>query len=358
MLGHNAALVRGNKDLAHNLAIGDPAIVRQHIEDWCIGTEEVRKHTTMASLTFNGYPEMKAKNALLNAIEDFGFKTGIYIIPTLGAKHALHAALYAVKKVHSLAEPLSFNPYEIRFPTPYWVSYPEIIMMQGLQPPNPFQVNYWFGKPFVVDIIASPNNPDGKHVDHSDADVVIWDAAYASKIYGSNPVQPLKSDISIWSGGKLTGLVNERVGWLSTDNYHYSIMAAHYVEMTTSGVSSVAQYFVADAMRFLYESDPSPKSLRANFARNMDIICELPIEYSTHTEMYLENGNWYPRGMFLWMNIPEHERLEKALEASKIAVLRGAACGMKEPGWFRWSLGLSNDETRMAVQKLTKELKK
>ena len=335
MWEHEKALVRDVTNIKYNLAIGDPKIIRIQLP--------FPRMSIPQELT-GGYPSLDATVKLREIIEQFGLTTGTYIVPTVGAKQALHAALAALPSQH------------IHTPAPYWVSYPTMALYA-----DNAALNQTGAEKVATHIVASPNNPDGRHQSAPESyRYLIWDAAYASQLYGSSQHQEIgkKCDVSVWSGGKLTGNVSARVGWLTTNNKQIADLAQRYVEQTTSGVSPFLQNTIANQIEALYGDGYILERIRKSMKLNYEIITSLPLEFRTATEMFKEYGEWAPRGMFLWMHTPDHIRLDAALEASKIAVLKGEACGMTEPGWYRWSLGLPVFETQEAINALKKELTK
>jgi aspartate/methionine/tyrosine aminotransferase len=208
-------------------------------------------------------------------------------------------------------------------------------------------------------IHASPNNPDGliRGGPFVEGKVpngcsVVWDAAYAHRLYGWRHSHfPGYHDISVWSGGKLTGNTGARVGWLSTDDEFLADRARQYVEQTTSGVSVDAQVAVTvDLEKLAYEPSIADE-FRESVSVNRLIITNALLQVDDDLTDHTDEG-----GMFMWVYSPQSFKLNKALKTAKIAVLRGEACGMKAPGWYRWSLGQSNEFTRNAMNALTKGL--
>lgn len=342
--GHEQALVRGNTSIQWNLAIGEPTIIRKELKSMGVDVPDLQ--------TLD-YPSMDLVPELESAIRAyFGNKVGKRIIvPAIGAKQALHAALYAMTR-----GPLK---KKVTAPVPYWVSYPTIARYADCDWVNHHAYNYW--NPELIEIIASPNNPDGwiwndpVGVDPRRETLRIWDAAYASPLYGFPKEEfPPYNDISVWSGGKLTGLPGLRVGWLATHNQEFADAAKQYIEQTTSGVSQVGQRLTAQAIRYIYgHSDGLVDRVRRQMQENQDIILGTIGKF-----LQIKPDKLAP-GMFLWVNVPDFmnmSRLDRALEASKIAVLRGSACGKTETGWYRWSLGQPAEYTRAAMEELEKNL--
>lgn len=337
MWTHEKSLTRDNKNINWNLCIGDPVIIRNQLKSMAFEAP---------SLSKLDYPSLEVLPELESAIRAFvGKHTGEFIVPTIGAKHALHAAVYALTR--------SGLKKKVTAPVPFWVSYPTIARYADCDWTEHIPLNYWDSE--LIEIIASPNNPDGWI--WTDAEVVpyrktlrIWDAAYASPLYGFNAETVPLHDISVWSGGKLTGLPGLRVGWMTTSNETYANDARQFVEQTTSGVSQLTQLHAAQALRYLGHNISIVEKVREQIQENQDLIL------GTLGELAEPMDSKINPGMFLWMKSRNPEVLDKALASAKISVLRGEACGKTDSGWYRWALGQPVEFTRAAMEDLRKHL--
>jgi len=322
---HEKALARGVGDFSYNLAIGDPHVVRETL----VGHDF--DYRLLDFFVFQGeYPQIKTIPTLEAIIRKKNLFSGKYIVPTIGAKHALHAALFALTSTETLK-------CDIYAPAPYWVSYPTMAKFADREFVTTLTTNN------CIQICCNPNNPDGKLHQPKTSGPVIWDAAYQSRIYGAISTR-VKCDISVWSGGKLTGMPGLRVGWASTDDKDLFNAMCQYVEQTTSGVSPLMQNLTGQILEAT--TNDRIKTIRDLFRKNQEAICGA---------LGIPNKPISP-GMFFWHKFEDYERLEQALEKAKIAVLRGEACGMTEPGWFRWSLGQNTHITQEAMKQLEIEL--
>lgn len=340
MWEHEKALVRDDSEIDFNLAIGDPVALRNLL---CY------QHAFPIAKS-SGYPKIELSPKLLRAIKEADLPVKKHLVPTHGAKHALHAALYA----------LNTGPVAkiVRFRRPFWVSYPSIAQYAGMDWASSQGAHKTENQIYIH---ASPNNPDGfiasspfNEQNIPEGSSVIWDAAYAHRLYGwTHNDFAGHHDISVWSGGKLTGDTGARVGWLSTDNEDLASRARQYVEQTTSGVSPHAMDSVAASLSAISKMPDIVANFRNVILDNESVVgTALGQIDPTFTNM-TDVG-----GMFLWTHVPQYEKLDKALKAAKIAVLRGEACGMNDPGWYRWSLGQSEEFTSKAMNALTKAAKR
>lgn len=289
-------LVRGSTD-GINLAIGEPFVLREAMKQY------YPKHYPPDL----SYPDTKPSDDLREQLEKLHPRKNIVI--ALGAKHALHAAVYALKqkdkKINNLITP-----------APYWPTYPTIAALHGLR----FNKPTWFGHDLRV--VTSPNNPDGSIcTDYWDDDIDIWDAAYAHRAYGfsqeSWSIQRAK--ISVWSAGKMLGAPGVRVGWLVTNDPVLAEHAKRYVEATTSGVPTTSQYHVAATLR-------NTENVREEIF--IKVNQTLRENWTKANRMY--GTQQLPQGvigMFRWFKVPNPEAFKQTLERTKILLVNGTAFG-------------------------------
>jgi len=314
-------LVRGSHD-GINLAIGEPVVLRNAMKQYY-----PRHYPPDLS-----YPDIKPSEELLAELEKL--HPGKKIVIALGAKHALHAAVYALKQKDPKIDNMSMD-------VPYWPTYPTIASLHGLRFNKPKK--FW---DHSIKVITSPNNPDGKLslrflVKNFTQPVDIWDAAYAHRAYGWPSDLPVPAKISVWSAGKMLGAPGVRLGWLVTEDQFLADHASRYVEMTTSGVPTISQYHVAATLR------------------NTHLIRDQIFE-KVHSQ-HIDNANeivWLAGrgsycqktvGMFQWIGVVSLEKFAKALKDSKVMMVNGTAFG-GPPNFYRISTGQSNDIIKQAVQ--------
>lgn len=296
-------LVRGG--VKHNLAIGEPEFLRYHFEPYY-----PRHYPSDLE-----YPDTKPSAELeceLRKLHPEG-----HIVVTVGAKQALHAAIWSINNKNG------GMVTDIEVPAPFWPTYPSLAEHAHLG----FN-RYVDG--FEIKILTSPNNPDGK--EFAQRECYIWDAAYAHSVYGWSGAAP-KHKISVWSAGKMLGSTGVRVGWLVTQDEQIAKLASRYVEQTTSGVALSSQHHVAATLRNtenirpeLYEK--ARKDLILNYER-----------FDLYIGKYIDNLATDRKGMFAWFKAKDPEKFAKALETSGVAMVTGKACGLDEAGVYRASMG-------------------
>lgn len=326
----DSQLIRGKVVDGYNLSIGEPQLLREAMEFY------YPRHYP-ADLS---YPDTRPDPDLLRELRELHPEGEIVV--TVGAKQALYAAVYALKQTQEYKA--------LWHREPYWPTYPTIASYMGLSfnsgPPE---------APGTIRVVTSPNNPDshielGPYNTRTGFGVDIWDAAYASELYGWCPDWTPNHRIGVWSAGKLLGNPGVRVGWLVTREPALAAAATRYVEQTTSGVPTTSQYHVAATLRNI-------KNVR------QDLIRTFKVRLSMNTAFfygYLDDhvlsmeSDYCNGGMFAWFKPTNPERFAAALKAAKVTMVEGSAFG--SPGFYRANLGLNQRELQDAVLALSKEL--
>lgn len=319
----DAQLVRSKTSTGFNMAVGEPFFLRQVFANY---------YPESYSCDL-GYPDNKPDPLLKAELENL--HPNKHIVVALGAKHALHAAIYAIRQMRQVER--------LYHRAPYWPTYPTLAKYAGLE----FQTSLVDPSRTIV-CNTSPNNPDGSEcLDPCD----IWDAAYAHPSYGWTGREP-QHLISVWSAGKMLGSTGVRVGWLVTEHPKLAEFAARYVEQTTSGVPSISQDHVAETL-----------------SRTADFRTELSSEaYSylyLNSDVFWHNLSGFVRplmethsgSMFAWFEPVHYSRFSNALKSTSILMVQGLACGGPANA-YRASLGLLHEDLVTAMDQLRKELSK
>lgn len=309
-MNFDAMMVRTHDDDSVNMAIGEPFIVRKALEDALGGVD--------MQMPVLNYPTLGGQADLLKELQKL--YPGKHIVVTNGAKQALQAAFHAVG-----------NPV-VQHYAPYWPSYPMVAKMAGCT---------FSSLPGIADttnVVTSPNNPNGFEAYEEGRLYDVWDAAYASPIYGWSGLVPYHR-CAVFSAAKLLGLPGLRVGWLVTPDAALAAKAASFVESQTSGVSIFSQSAVAYVLsRDLLHPD-SP------FIQNATKALQANAEYfhdAFYTSAAMLNVGDH-RGMFAWYATPrifEDTNMAEVLTRAKVRAMPGKAFGLKEDSSFwRFSLG-------------------
>ena len=220
-----------------DVSVGEPHVVR----------EILLKHFSMDSYPQDHpthvweYPDPKGYQPLVSLLEE---KHGHPVIITNGAKQALGACFYALKKM---------GKQTLGMLEPYWALIPPLVEMHGLTPA--------LGKhPYNVDsfLVLAPNNPDGQfpylecleEVCQNKNVPLIHDAAYYTHVYLPTSVElKVYGDAQIFSISKMFGLSGLRLGYVVCPNPEFYRLIQEYMEAMTVGVSITSQIFLADLLQ-------------------------------------------------------------------------------------------------------------
>ena len=318
-------VARGFPPGSHNLAIGEPAFLQEAFafED-CM------------------YPPSAGTPELLETLSKIC--PGKHVVVTNGAKQAISASIYAMNKYCAC--------YGVDHAPPYWPSFPTLA--------ENFDVPFKAGDSFLgrsVSIITHPNNPtgivDGISIDSRTYD--IWDSVYADFVYGYDGIEPSHL-IRVDGVSKKYGLSGLRVGWLSTSIPDIAKFAAHFIEITTSGVSVVSQIIASKVILddLAGKFDEGRKKARSTLISN-------GIHFAMALSEYVDNVQGVPAnatGMFAFFHIKtEFQKVfDAVLKAKKIFLVNGKSCGMIDEGWYRMNLGQTSEYVRDTLYVLKEEL--
>lgn len=319
----DSQLVRTHDDGSYNLAIGEPFFLQEVFAPY---------YPTLAPDRM-GYPKSEPEPELRQELEKL--HPGRYVVVTVGAKQALHAAVHALQMKSGGGWPGIYHR------SPCWPTYGSVADLAALSFTND-------DGGINIRINTSPNNPDGSS---SSEPCEIWDAAYATETYGWNG-RPPPHQISVWSAAKMLGCSGIRVGWLVTDDPELARHASAYVEMTTSGVAVSSQLFVARVLKDTHETRSLLFSKANGYLRNN---CRLLNGIRSHFRV-LDGFPEHGSGMFAWFRVQNDAKFQEALKKARVRVLPGWACKKDEPGWYRVSLGHHYAVTQQAIITLKQAL--
>jgi aspartate/methionine/tyrosine aminotransferase len=318
-------LVRSsNDDSVFNLAVGEPVFLQEALH---------QSLTAIDPLPNLKYPRLGGEPNLLDELKLYHGGTTDHVVVTNGAKQALLAAFYAYRHL---------GMTNIRHPEPYWLSYPTLASLADMG------FNSEDGDSTLL-VSTSPNNPDGKE---SIGPCHIWDAAYAHDVYGWDGIQP-PHGVAVYSAAKLLGASGLRVGWLKTSSAELARHAAHYVEITTSGVSTMSQQHIAGVLRD-FRRHPDMKKLwyekaRRTLLKNFAVFDQF---IGPHLAQPLRSGV----GMFAFFKPENKDQFARALAQTQIKAVPGQAFGPSYEGWWRFNLGLRSETVEQALNILVSKL--
>jgi aspartate/methionine/tyrosine aminotransferase len=284
----------------------------------------------------DGNPLLKAEISKL--IKNLTGKSYTYVLVTVGAMHAINAAIAAIRT------PKTKFLYTNKL---YFGRYPGLAVNSGLIHIKTDKMGPMNGD---IGIIDSPSNPEGILSSHGNGDNIIWDAAYYSPTYcgiGNRdnlkcyPVIP-KHVVMAGSLNKLTGVNGLRIGWLATNDQNIYEKALGYVTSNVLGISQPSQWA---ALQILTKVNMS-----AFYAESKALVD------SNKTELqrldYLFGYQPIPRcGMFALFEVDE--KLRKLLEKASVLTMPGSQCGDDRDS-VRFNLGNSNKDTKAMVDAILK----
>lgn len=326
MSAADMALVRDNVPGGFNLAVGEPYFLQSVYGKFY-------PRMVYGKMT---YPLISGEPDLLNLVK--ARFSGQHVVITNGAKQALLAALYALKKSDGLSHVLH--------QAPYWPTYPTLADLSGMRFSAVSNQPALEARGVFARIMTAPNNPDGS-MEFYGHEWDIWDAAYASPIYGWDGVVPWHR-ISVWSAAKLFGPSGYRIGWLATGDAKLAQLASEYVEKTTSGVSLPSQ-------RLMYGLLFNLNTLSHEDRREYESQAHLMLQETSRIFMRLSHHfhevKGFPatkRGMFAWVRAQDSLAFARRLHNANVKVVSGLFCGGDED-WFRISLGVLPETMEAAV---------
>ena len=327
------ALVRDAVPGGYNLAVGEPFFLQE-------------VYGTFYPRWFEGkltYPLLNGDPELVEMLRKrFG---GQHVVVTNGAKQALLASIYALqmKRERDPDKKVSFQ--QVYHEAPFWPTYPTLADLSGLGFTEKAGA---IKQRRTLNIVTAPNNPDGRLADRIDNRWDIWDAAYASRVYGWDYLVPYHR-ISVWSAAKLYGPSGYRIGWLATADKKLADLASQYVEKTTSGVATPSQVFLKNLMLNL--GSVSVDEEQRLIAKARDLLLktnEAFMELHKHFRT-LKGFPEHRTGMFAWVQANDPQRFRELLDRAKVKAVNGVYCG-GEPDWFRFSLGVLPETMQEAVK--------
>ncbi|MCZ6701960.1 MAG: pyridoxal phosphate-dependent aminotransferase [Ignavibacteria bacterium] len=300
----------------------------------------------------DGIPELK--KAIINYTEEFYNRkvASANIMASGGAKQAIMLALQAV-----------VNPgEEVIFPTPYWVSYPEMVKLCGAVPVPAFPNNKSF-YPQLKDIedkvssytkaviINSPNNPSGAiYSEEFISDVVqfcekkdlylIMDDIYHRLIFDGrkrlNAYDYAKkpddySKLIIVNGvSKQYAMTGFRIGWAVADNYLIEAMTSMQAHQT-SGPSVLTQ---KGAVGALNGDQSCIESLRDTLENKRNLMMKL-LSSLDGVKVTKPDGTFYCFADFSTFNKDSNKLSEHLIDKAQVLTVPGTGFGMD--GYLRLS---------------------
>jgi aspartate aminotransferase len=299
------------------------------------------------------------------------------IVITAGAKMALYLVFLA----------LLDEGDEVLLPSPYWVSYPEQIVLCGgvpvlvpLREEEGFVLTAQHLKPYITKktkmlVLNSPSNPTGAVIHEEELKrivelcvergiFIVSDECYEAFIYdGKKFVSPASLSkeareltFTINAFSKTFSMTGWRVGYVACP-HRYAKVIADINSQTISNATSFAQYGALQALK-----DPQAKTfvkqMKETFERRRNIAYEL-LQEIHGISVVKPQGAFY---IFPNLKVYSHKLgsdlklVEYLIEEGKVACVPGSAFGAE--GYVRISYCVSEDTIREGINRIKRALEK
>jgi aspartate aminotransferase len=298
-----------------------------------------------------------------------------------GAKHSIHNVLAATVGPGD----------EVVIPTPYWVSYSDLVMMTGAKPilipttaealfkATPEQLQAALSDKTRLVMLNSPCNPTGTVYTQSELEAIVdviaptqaailSDEIYELLTYGSATptcvatLRPAMKDrvITVSGASKSYAMTGWRIGWTIAPAAVIKAMD-NIQSQETSCPSSISQAAMVEALNSPL-SATSVAQMRAEFAERRDLVCRLVDAIP---------GITYPKpegAFYLFFNVSAYfgkqsgEKIlkdsasfcEAALEQAHVNVVPGSAFGCE--GYVRMSFATDRATIQTGIERLSQWL--
>lgn len=351
------SLSTGEPDFDTPKAIKDAAIAA--IEKGC------GKYTAVAGLN----EILKAIQAKLKKDNNLDYEIS-EIITNVGAKHSLFECI----------ECLIEEDDEVIIPTPYWVSYPEMVKFAGGKPifiegleSNGFKITAEQLKNNITNktkmlILNSPSNPVGSIYSKEELSelakvlegtniMVLSDEIYEKLRYddfdftafASISEDALKRTVTINGLSKCGAMPGWRFGYMASKNKDLISAVKRLQGQSTSNICSIAQYAAIPALNGACDEDI--KTMCQIFEKRRNLALSI-LDKIPNISVYKPEGAFY-----LFINIQKVEKdsmkfCQKLLEQEKVAVVPGIGFGMD--GYFRLSYATSNELITKGLERISR----
>jgi len=289
------------------------------------------------------YPSPFGYKPLVQMLED---KHGHPVVITNGAKQALGATFYALKKI---------NKQLVGMVTPYWALLPQLLSMHGLQyTTSSSMINSLSSSNIDSFLLLAPNNPDGQFPILSAVEdackslklPLIHDAAYYTHIYVPR-TESLKTygDAQIFSISKMFGLSGLRIGYVVCPNPEFYNYVREYVEHMTVGVSIASQVFLADLINKMKNNPDSTLKFEEECSQALSHVKRSMLEVDKEV-LDIPESSVNNCGMFGFFKTGPKFDQQKA----RLNFISGTPFGM--PGMIRMNLAWNAVQIKEIVKRL------
>ncbi len=303
----------------------------------------------------------------------------LYFINELSKKIITHKKDSLFECIECLVE----KDDEVIIPSPYWVSYPEMVKFAGGKPvfiegleENGFKITAEQLKKAItaktkVLMLNSPSNPVGSIYSKEELTqiakvlegtqiTVLSDEMYEKLRYdgfdfvafASVSKDALKRTVTINGLSKCGAMPGWRFGYMASKNKALISAVKRLQGQSTSNICSITQHAAIPALNG--ECDKDIEKMRQAFEKRrnlaLDILKQIP-----NISVYKPEGAFY-----LFVNIQKIEKdsmkfCQKLLEQEKVAVVPGVGFGMD--GYFRLSYATSDELIKKGLERIANFIK-
>lgn len=292
------------------------------------------------------------------------------IITNVGAKHSLFECI----------ECLVEKDDEVLIPSPYWVSYPEMVKFAEGKPvfiesleENGFKITAKQLQKAItpktkVLILNSPSNPAGSiyskeellaiaKVLEGTKIVVLSDEMYEKLRYDGVEFHAFASvsedafnrTVTINGLSKCGAMPGWRFGYMASKNKALISAVKRLQGQSTSNICSITQYAAIPALNGTCNQDI--ENMRQAFEKRRNLALSI-LDKVSNISIYKPEGAFY-----LFVNIQKIEKdsmkfCQKLLEQEKVAVVPGVGFGMD--GYFRLSYATSDELIKKGLERIVK----
>ncbi|MEZ0360913.1 MAG: pyridoxal phosphate-dependent aminotransferase [Hydrogenobacter sp.] len=297
------------------------------------------------------------------------------IVVTAGAKMALYLIFVAVLEEGD----------EVLLPSPYWVTYPEQIMLCGgvpvivpLKEEKGFVLTAEDIKPYITKrtkilILNSPSNPTGAFVPQEELKKIVElciennvflvsDECYEAFVYDgkiftspasfSKEAREITFTVNAFS--KTFSMTGWRVGYVAAPERYAKVMA-DVNSQTISNATSFAQYGALEALR-----NPQAKAfvqeMREIFEKRRNLAYEMLLKIPYISVVKPEGAFYIFPNLSKYSSIlgSDLKLVEYLIDKGKVACVPGSAFGAE--GFIRISYCVSEDTIREGIERIKKVL--
>lgn len=316
----------------------------------------------------SGLPQLRAAICKKLETENHLKYEPAQVIVSCGAKHSIFNIIVSTLNAGD----------EVLIPSPYWVSYPEMVQYVGAKPivvptgnalkANPELLSKYKTSKTKLLILNSPSNPTGVVYQKSELEAIgqwclennVWiisDEIYEKLWYADEPfcsiasLDPEIQKISFVVNGvsKAYSMTGWRIGYVACDLEIAKAMG-RLQSQSTSNPTSIAQWAAIAAI----EGDQSVvETMRQTYIRRRKLVLDL-LRQIPGTSCVEPGGAFYVFPSFKNGQMNSFEFCEKLLQEQKVATVPGAAFGQE--GYLRISYATSDEIITEGIHRISQFL--